>query len=219
MKSRAPSTQHRTQHRSPDAARALRQPRSASDVRVLRAHHALVDLLGAELVEVPRRRVRKPHFVKLVRSSCFGALSGNSRQGNGWRRQSCQSPASHCSQVKSNVGSGAGSISSSCRRDRPQNLAMGLGCVPHDPQMIMAPGSNRKRSQSGRDACRWVKPHWHLCAHSSPIPDLRASILRRWRLDDLGPPYLGGGNVYRYPVSVLEGMDPGERWLPPLGSA
>ena len=30
------------------------------------------------------------------------------------------------------------------------------------------------------------------------------STIRRWRLDDVGPPYLRVGTVYRYPVSALE---------------
>jgi len=30
------------------------------------------------------------------------------------------------------------------------------------------------------------------------------STIRRWRLDDVGPPYLRIGTVYRYPVSALE---------------
>ena len=30
------------------------------------------------------------------------------------------------------------------------------------------------------------------------------STVRRWRLDDVGPPYLRVGTVYRYPVSALE---------------
>jgi len=30
------------------------------------------------------------------------------------------------------------------------------------------------------------------------------STIRRWRLDDVGPPYFRVGTVYRYPVSALE---------------
>ena len=30
------------------------------------------------------------------------------------------------------------------------------------------------------------------------------STIRRWRLDDVGPPYLRVGTVYRYPVSALD---------------
>jgi excisionase family DNA binding protein len=30
------------------------------------------------------------------------------------------------------------------------------------------------------------------------------STVRRWRLDDAGPPYLRVGTVYRYPVSAVE---------------
>jgi excisionase family DNA binding protein len=30
------------------------------------------------------------------------------------------------------------------------------------------------------------------------------STVRRWRLDDVGPPYLRVGTVYRYPVSAVE---------------
>jgi excisionase family DNA binding protein len=30
------------------------------------------------------------------------------------------------------------------------------------------------------------------------------STIRRWRLDDVGPPYLRVGTVYRYPASALE---------------
>jgi excisionase family DNA binding protein len=30
------------------------------------------------------------------------------------------------------------------------------------------------------------------------------SMVRRWRLDDVGPPYLRVGTVYRYPVSAVE---------------
>jgi excisionase family DNA binding protein len=30
------------------------------------------------------------------------------------------------------------------------------------------------------------------------------STIRRWRLDDVGPPYLRIGTVYRYPLSALE---------------
>ena len=30
------------------------------------------------------------------------------------------------------------------------------------------------------------------------------STIRRWRLDDVGPPYLRVGTIYRYPVNALE---------------
>jgi excisionase family DNA binding protein len=30
------------------------------------------------------------------------------------------------------------------------------------------------------------------------------STIRRWRLDDVGPPYLRVGTVYRYPISAVE---------------
>jgi excisionase family DNA binding protein len=30
------------------------------------------------------------------------------------------------------------------------------------------------------------------------------STVRRWRLDDVGPPYLRVGTVYRYPISAVE---------------
>lgn len=30
------------------------------------------------------------------------------------------------------------------------------------------------------------------------------STVRRWRLDDVGPPYLCVGTVYRYPISAVE---------------
>jgi excisionase family DNA binding protein len=30
------------------------------------------------------------------------------------------------------------------------------------------------------------------------------STIRRWRLDDVGPPYLRVGTVYRYPIGAVE---------------
>ena len=30
------------------------------------------------------------------------------------------------------------------------------------------------------------------------------STVRRWRLDDVGPPYLRVGTVYRYPIGAVE---------------